>query len=61
MKETLEEQKVVYVIDDDASTRESLEGLFASVGLHVEVFGSATEFFRKKLPDAAFCLVVDGM
>jgi len=59
LKETAEEQRVVYVIDDDASMRESLKSLFASVGLHVEAFGAAREFFGKKLPDAAICLVVD--
>jgi FixJ family two-component response regulator len=59
VKETVEAQRVVYVIDDDASMREALKSLFASVGLQVEVFGSAPEFFGKKLPDAAVCLVVD--
>jgi len=59
LKETVEEQKVVYVIDDDTSTRESLKSLFSSVGLHVEAFGSAPDFFGKRLPDAAICLVVD--
>jgi FixJ family two-component response regulator len=49
----------VYVIDDDASMREALQSLLASVGLHVETFGSALEFLGKKLPDAAICLVVD--
>ena len=47
------------MIDDDASMRDSLKSLFASVGLRVETFGSASEFFGKKLPDAAICLVVD--
>jgi FixJ family two-component response regulator len=59
VKETMETQRVVYVIDDDASMRESLKSLLSSVGLRVEVFGSALEFFRRKLPDAAICLVVD--
>jgi FixJ family two-component response regulator len=59
VKETVEEQRVVYVIDDDASMRESLKSLFGSVGLSVEAFGAAPEFFGKKLPDAAICLVVD--
>jgi FixJ family two-component response regulator len=57
--ETVNSQRVVYVIDDDASMREGLKSLFASVGLRVETFGSAPEFFGKKLPDAAICLVVD--
>jgi FixJ family two-component response regulator len=59
VKETVEEQRVVYVIDDDASMRDSLKSLFGSVGLHVEAFGAAPEFFGQKLPDAAICLVVD--
>jgi len=59
LKETVEEQKVVYVIDDDTSMRESLKSLFSSVGLRVETFGAAPEFLGKELPDAAVCLVVD--
>ena len=59
MKETIETQRVVYVIDDDVDMREALKSLFASVGLRAETFGSAPEFLEKKLPDAAICLVVD--
>jgi len=59
LKEALDERKAVYVIDDDASMRESLRSLFGSVGLRVEAFGSAPEFLERKLPDAAVCLVVD--
>jgi FixJ family two-component response regulator len=55
----VEEQKAVYVIDDDTSMRDSLKSLLGSVGLRVETFGSALEFFGAKLPDAAICLVVD--
>jgi FixJ family two-component response regulator len=56
---TADSQGVVYVIDDDSSTRESLKSLFESVGLRAETFGAAPEFLAKKLPDAAICLVVD--
>jgi FixJ family two-component response regulator len=59
VKETVEEKRVVYVIDDDASMREALRSLFASVGLRVETFGSAPDFLENKLPDTAVCLVVD--
>jgi FixJ family two-component response regulator len=59
LKEVVEEQSIVYVIDDDASMRESLKSLFGSVGLRVEAFGAAPEFLGKKLPNAAICLVVD--
>jgi FixJ family two-component response regulator len=53
------EEPIVYVIDDDASVREALRNLFRSVGLRVEVFGSAPEFLQSKLPDVASCLILD--
>jgi FixJ family two-component response regulator len=50
---------IVFVIDDDASMRRALTNLFQSVGLKVEVFGSASEILQSKLPDVASCLVLD--
>ena len=50
---------VVFVIDDDASVRESLKSLFQSVGLQVEMFSSADAFLQGQHPDAACCLVLD--
>jgi FixJ family two-component response regulator len=47
------------VIDDDASTRESLKNLIRSVGLRVDVFASAQEFLQSKRPDVPGCLVLD--
>jgi len=52
-------QSIVFVIDDDASMRRALSNLFQSVGLQVEVFGSAAEMLQSKLPDVASCLVLD--
>ncbi len=49
----------VYVVDDDASLRDALSSLFRSVGVKVEVFGSAAEFLQKKLPEVPSCLVLD--
>jgi FixJ family two-component response regulator len=53
------EEPVVLVIDDDPSLREALKSLFQSVGLRVELFGSAPEFMQSTLPDAPSCLVLD--
>jgi FixJ family two-component response regulator len=52
-------EPIVFVIDDDASMRRALTNLFQSVGLAVEVFGSASEMLQSKLPDVASCLVLD--
>jgi FixJ family two-component response regulator len=53
------EEPVVFVVDDDASVRDALRNLFRSVGLRVEVFGSAHEFLQSKLPNVASCLILD--
>ena len=49
----------VYVVDDDASVRESLESLIRSAGFRVETFASAQEFLACQRPDAPSCLVLD--
>lgn len=51
--------RAVYVVDDDPALRDALSSLFRSVGLQVEVFGSAAEFLEKKLPEIPSCLVLD--
>jgi FixJ family two-component response regulator len=52
-------EPIVFVIDDDESMRRALANLFQSVGLRVEVFGSASEMLQSKLPDVPSCLVLD--
>jgi FixJ family two-component response regulator len=52
-------ERIVFVIDDDVAVRATLSSLFRSVGLRVELFGSAHEFARIKMPDVASCLVLD--
>ena len=58
-KEWSEAQSTVFVIDDDASVRHALQSLLRSVGLQVQVFGSAAEFLNIRLPDVVSCLVLD--
>jgi len=50
---------VVFVIDDDAGMRASIQGLLKSVGLQSEAFGTTQEFLRSKRPDGPSCLVLD--
>ncbi len=52
-------ESTVFVIDDDVAMRATLSSLFRSVGLRVELFGSAHEFAQIKMPDVASCLVLD--
>ena len=50
---------IVFVVDDDASVRDAIKRLIASVGLRVETFGSAHEFLNHTRPEAPGCLVLD--
>jgi FixJ family two-component response regulator len=50
---------IVFVVDDDASVRDAVKKLIASVGLRVETFESAREFLSHKRPEAPGCLVLD--
>jgi FixJ family two-component response regulator len=52
-------EPVVLVVDDDKSMREALDGLFRSVGLRVNLFGSTSELMRSTFPNAPSCLVLD--
>ena len=49
----------VFVVDDDAAMRASIQGLLKSVGLRSEAFGIAHEFLQRKRPDGPSCLVLD--
>jgi FixJ family two-component response regulator len=49
----------VFVVDDDAGMRASIEGLLKSVGLRSESFGTAEGFLRRNRPDVPSCLVLD--
>src|SRR5438105_4033860 len=55
----IDEQPVVYVVDDDPSVREALDGLIRSVGLRVRTFDSAQDFLRSGVSAAPACLVLD--
>ncbi len=50
---------VVFVVDDDASVRESLESLILFEGWQPETFASAREFLARPRVDAPSCLVLD--
>src|SRR5882762_10244371 len=54
-----EASSVVLVVDDDPSVRRAIKRLVESVGLQVELFGSAQEFLRSERPNAPSCLVLD--
>ena len=56
---TPEDTLTVFVIDDDAGVRASIQGLLKSVSLRSEAFGTAEEFLRSKRPDEPSCLVLD--
>ena len=50
---------IVFVVDDDVSVRESLEGLIRCAGWRVETFASAQAFLTRPRVLAPSCLVLD--
>lgn len=50
---------MVFIIDDDAGVRASIQGLLKSAGLRFESFENAQEFLRRERPGGPSCLVLD--
>jgi RNA polymerase sigma factor (sigma-70 family) len=55
----MDAEALVFVVDDDASLRASLQDLLESVGLQVAACASAQEFLRRPRPEGPSCLVLD--
>jgi FixJ family two-component response regulator len=55
----MDAEALVFVVDDDASLRASLQDLLESVGLRVAAYASAQEFLRRPRPEVPSCLVLD--
>ncbi len=55
----LSDTATVFVIDDDANVRASIQGLLKSASLRSASFGTAEEFLRSRQPDGPSCLVLD--
>ncbi len=51
--------RIVYIVDDDARVREALSELIASHGMRALAFGSAGEYMDAQKPDAPACLILD--
>jgi FixJ family two-component response regulator len=54
-----DDNRIVFIIDDDAAVRASIQDLLEATGLRSESFGAAEEFLRCKRPDGPSCLVLD--
>lgn len=56
---TSQAEPTVFVVDDDALVRNSLEPLILSTGREVETFASAEEFLLRERSAAPGCLIID--
>src|SRR5438105_2202479 len=54
-----EKNALVFIVDDDGYTRESLSNLIRSAGLSAQTFSSAQEFLAAERPKGPSCLVLD--
>jgi len=49
----------VFIVDDDAGVRASIQGLLKLQGMRSEVFKTPQDFLQSKLSDGPSCLVLD--
>ena len=56
---TLVEKPMVFVVDDDADVRASIQGLLKAAGLTSQSFETAEDFLRAKRVDGPSCLILD--
>jgi FixJ family two-component response regulator len=56
---TVHAHDTVYIVDDDASVRKSLDRLVRSAAFGASAFSSAEEFLKCPLPTGPSCLVLD--
>jgi FixJ family two-component response regulator len=54
-----EEAPVVFIVDDDANVRRSIQDLLSSVALRSEAFATPQEFLDRKRADCSGCMVLD--
>jgi FixJ family two-component response regulator len=56
----VEATPIVFILDEDSATRESVEFLVRGEGWRCETFVSAKEFLARPAPSAANCLIIDA-
>ena len=56
---TTEDAPIVFIVDDDANVRRSIQDLLTSVALRSELFATPQEFLDSKRADCPGCLVLD--
>lgn len=55
----MNEESIIYVVDDDEAVRDSLRVLLESYGMTVEDFGSIVEFRRGHVAGRKACMILD--
>ncbi|MBV8918694.1 response regulator transcription factor [Bradyrhizobium sp.] len=55
----MQDDSIVFVIDDEQAIREALDSLFRSAGVRAMSFASVADFLGSERPDAPACLVLD--
>jgi FixJ family two-component response regulator len=53
------DERLVFIVDDDARVCNSLTNLLGSLGMASLAFGSANEYIAYRKPDSISCLLLD--
>src|ERR1700712_3051933 len=55
----IEDDHIIFIVDDDHRVREGLLELLTSLGFRAVSFGTATEYIAASKPDLPACLILD--
>lgn len=55
----MQDEPIVYIVDDDTRIREALSELLASHGLRTIAFATARDYVNSDKPDAPACIILD--
>jgi len=55
----MDDDHIVFIVDDDAAIREALGELLASHDTRAVAFGSASDYIKAEKPDLPACLILD--
>jgi FixJ family two-component response regulator len=55
----VDDEPIIFIVDDDYRMREALSSFIAATGLRVAVFASGSEFLEAERPDSPACIILD--
>lgn len=56
---SVQDDPIIFIVDDDYRMREALASFVEAIGFRAAAFGSGSEFLQAERPDSPACLILD--